>query len=73
MNSVFAVCMVAGHSVPVASTTELPEGWSIIPASVIPAPAGPNDQWEPGIWYENPDSETMILVCPEHTALVVRL
>lgn len=64
-------CTTGGHSVEIKDADPskplvCPPGWALRRAEVIPAPLGPDDSWEPGIWYADPTSDTVILCCPEH-------
>lgn len=66
-------CMPGGHAVeyvadPAADMSkQLPPGWRLLPADVIPAPKlSADDPWTPGIWYFKPDSDTKVLCCPDH-------
>ena len=66
-----AFCMPGGHAVDVLldEPMRVPEGWSLVPAEVIPAPKGPDDPWSPGIWFYKEGSDTKILCCPHHSII----
>lgn len=68
-------CAVGGHTVNFSDgdPTGIPANWAWVKASVIPAPKGPEDQWEPGIWYEDDNAEAEVLCCPSHRVLIVRI
>lgn len=70
-------CMPGGHSVEYVAdpnmdlSKDLPPGWALVRASVIPAPrTSPLDPWEPGIWYADPESPASVLCCPQHSLVV---
>jgi hypothetical protein len=69
--SIMAFCTPGGHPVEVGAICngepmKVPPGWSLVRASVIPAPRGADDPWEPGIWYADPSSHLSVLCCPDH-------
>lgn len=77
MSLISAFCMLGGHSVVMEDdggplSNRLPEGWRLVRASVVPAPTGPDDPWEPGIWYIDPDSPASIIACPDHQPIDIR-
>lgn len=63
---IMAFCMAGGHSVVVQNVGKVPEGWSLVEADVVVPPRGPDDPWEPGIWYAKAGTGCHVLCCPEH-------
>lgn len=61
------MCLLGSHSAEVPDIDAIPHGWRRVRATVIHNPfRGPDDPWEPGIWYVDPDSDVEILCCPDH-------
>lgn len=65
-----AFCMGGSHSVEMEDAGVVPEGWSLIRCSVIPAPLNEKGEWMPGMWYRDESSDSSILICPEHIGVL---
>lgn len=77
MNLVSVFCMSGGHAVQFifggddflnvnGPMLDVPPGWALVEAEVIPAPRGPDDPWAPGIWFAKQGTGCKVLCCPDH-------